>query len=164
MKLFDVVFNTICKCIEIIMIIVFALLVMDVLWQVCSRYVFNTAFSWTEEFARFSLIWLSILGAAYLTAKQEHLSMDFIYRKLSESNKKKVTILIDVLVFLFAFIVMGIGGSNLVYTTLHLEQVSGTLRIPLGYIYAILPCSGFLIMFFSLYHLLKTNSNHQIIE
>jgi len=145
------------------LITIFAVLVIDVLWQVFSRYILNTSFSWTEELARFSLIWLSILGATYLTAKREHLSMDFLYRKFSLSNKKKVSIFIEVMIFLFALIVMVIGGFNLVYTTLHLEQLSGTLRIPLGYVYSILPISGLFIMWFSVYHIQKINSN-QIVD
>lgn len=159
MKTIDSIFNKVNKLIEIFLVIVFAILVLDVLWQVFSRYILNTSFSWTEELARFALIWLSILGAAYLNAKREHLSMDFLYRKLSVSNKKKTSVFIEVLVFLFALIVMVIGGLNLVYTTLHLEQLSGTLRIPLGYIYAILPFSGFLIMCFSVYHVSKIITN-----
>jgi TRAP-type C4-dicarboxylate transport system permease small subunit len=159
MKTSDIIFNKVVRFIEIFLVIIFGLLVIDVLWQVFSRYVLNTSFSWTEELARFSLIWLSILGAAYLNARREHLSMDFLYGKFSDANRKKLSILIEILVFLFALIVMVIGGSNLVYTTLHLEQLSGTLRIPLGYIYAIMPFSGFLIMCFSLYHISKISRN-----
>jgi len=164
MKRSDFIFNKINKFIEVFLVIIFALLVLDVLWQVFSRYVLNRSFSFTEEFARFALIWLSILGAAYLNAKREHLSMDFLYQKLSSINKKKVSILIEALIFLFALIVMVIGGFNLVYTTLHLEQLSGTLRIPLGYVYAILPFSGLLIMYFSVHHISNINSesvNHK---
>ncbi|WP_295983117.1 TRAP transporter small permease [uncultured Algibacter sp.] len=141
------------------MITIFALLVLDVLFQVLSRYILRTSFTWTEEFARFSLIWMTIVGAAYLNAKREHLSMDFLYQKFSASNKKIASILIEVLIFLFAAIVMVIGGFNLVYTTLHLEQLSGTLRIPLGYVYAILPISGLLIMCFSIYHISNIYTN-----
>ena len=161
MKRSEVFFNKINKIIEVFLVIIFALLVIDVLWQVFSRYVLNTSFSFTEEFARFALIWLSILGAAYLNAKREHLSMDFLYQKFSLKNQKKVSILIELLIFLFALIVMVIGGLNLVYTTLHLEQLSGTLRIPLGYIYAILPFSGLLIMYFSIYHIKNLINNNQ---
>jgi len=155
----DLVFNKVCRILEVFMIIIFALLVLDVLFQVFSRYLLGTSFTWTEEFARFSLIWLTILRAAYLNGTQEHLSMDFLYQKFSESNQRKASILIEVLVFLFALIVMVIGGLNLVYTTLHLEQLSGTLRIPLGYVYAIMPFSGFLIMCFSVYHISKILKN-----
>jgi len=155
----DLIFNKVLKILEWIMIVIFALLVLDVLFQVFSRYVLGTSFTWTEEFARFALIWMTILGAAYLTGKKEHLSMDFLYQKFSDSNKRKASILIEVLIFLFAFVVMVIGGLNLVYTTLHLEQLSGTLRIPLGYVYAIMPFSGFLIICFSVYHISKIMNN-----
>ncbi len=159
MKLADVLFNKTCRIMEIFLISIFGLLVIDVLGQVFSRYILNTSFAFTEELARFSLIWLSILGAAYLSAKRQHLSMDFLYQKFSDKTRKKVLIFIEICIFSFALIVMVIGGFNLVYITLHLEQLSGTLRIPLGYIYAILPLSGLLIMLFSIYHLSKINAN-----
>ena len=155
----ELVFNKVNLILEKVLIVIFAVLVLDVLFQVFSRYILGTSFTWTEEFARFSLIWLTILGAAYLNGKREHLSMDFLYQKFSESNKRKASILIEVLIFLFALIVMVVGGFNLVYTTLHLEQLSGTLRIPLGYIYAIMPFSGLLIMCFSVYHISTIYSN-----
>lgn len=159
----DILINKISRVLEIFLISIFALLVVDVLFQVFSRYILGTSFTWTEELARFSLIWMTILGAAYLNGKREHLSMDFLYQKLSVTNKKKASILIEILVFLFALVVMVIGGFNLVYTTLHLEQLSGTLRIPLGYVYAVMPASGLLIMLFCVYHISKINSN-QIID
>ena len=74
----ELVFNKVNKFLELFLIVIFALLVLDVLFQVFSRYVLGTSFTWTEEFARFSLIWMTILGAAYLNAKREHLSMDFL--------------------------------------------------------------------------------------
>ena len=159
MSIADKIFNKISKILEVILVFIFAILVIDVLGQVFSRYVLNTSFAFTEELARFSLIWLSILGAAYLNAKREHLSMDFLYQKFSPKNKKKALLIIELLIILFAVVVMVIGGFNLVYTTLHLGQLSGTLRIPLGYIYAILPFSGILITFFSIYHISKINAN-----
>ncbi len=155
----ELVFNKVNRFLEWFLILIFALLVLDVLFQVFSRYILGTSFTWTEEFARFSLIWMTILGAAYLNAKREHLSMDFLYEKFSVANKRKASILIEVIIFLFALIVMVIGGFNLVYTTLHLEQLSGTLRIPLGYVYAIMPFSGLLIMSFSIYHISNIYTN-----
>ncbi|MDB2385672.1 TRAP transporter small permease [Polaribacter sp.] len=159
MTLGDKVFKKTTRILEIVLVFIFGVLVIDVLGQVFSRYILNTSFAFTEELARFCLIWLSILGAAYLNAKREHLSMDFLYQKFSTKNKKKALLLIEFFVIVFAVVVMVIGGFNLVYTTLHLGQLSGTLRIPLGYIYAILPFSGLLILFFSLYHITKINAN-----
>ncbi len=155
----EFIFKKVNRFLEWFLITIFALLVLDVLFQVFSRYILGTSFTWTEEFARFSLIWMTIIGAAYLNAKREHLSMDFLYQKFSAPHKRKASILVEILVFLFALIVMVIGGLNLVYTTLHLEQLSGTLRIPLGYVYAIMPFSGLLIMAFSVYHISNIYSN-----
>lgn len=70
MKPSNSLFNSVVRFMEIFLIVIFALLVFDVLFQVFSRYVLKASFSWTEEFARFSLIWMSVLGAAYLNAKK----------------------------------------------------------------------------------------------
>lgn len=139
--------------IEIILITIFALLVLDVLWQVFGRYVLNRSFSFTEEFARFALIWLSTLGAAYLSGRREHLSMDFLIRKLNPENRSKRLQVIEMIMFIFALLVMVIGGGNLVLTTLQLGQVSPAMNISLGVIYSIVPMSGLLIMFYSIYNI-----------
>lgn len=146
------IYNTINRIIEILLVAIFALLVIDVLWQVFSRYVLGQSYSFTEEFARFALIWLSILGAAYLNGKREHLSMDFLVRKLSGERLKKRMQTIEILMFVFALVVMVIGGGNLVYTTLYLGQTSPAMQLSLGYVYAIVPISGLLIMFYSVHN------------
>jgi len=147
------VYNTINRFIEFWLVTIFTLLVIDVLWQVFSRYVIGQSYSFTEEFARFALIWLAILGAAYLNGKREHLSMDFLVRKLSGKRLQKRMQAIEILMFIFALVVMVIGGGNLVYTTLYLGQISPAMHVSLGYVYAIVPVSGLLIMFYSVYNI-----------
>ncbi len=146
------------KGIEVFLVTIFGLLVLDVLWQVFSRYFIGQSSSFTEEFARFALIWLSILGAAYLNGKQAHLSIDYLLQKLSQEKKKKRVLIIEIIMALFALIVLVIGGINLVYITLHLGQTSPALHVPLGYVYAIVPFSGLLIIFYSIYHILNKNT------
>ncbi len=154
------IYHGINRIVEIVLVAIFALLVLDVLWQVFGRYVLKQSFSFTEEFARFALIWLSILGAAYLNGKREHLSMDFLLQKLSPDKLKKRMQIIEMLMFVFALVVMVIGGGNLVYTTLYLGQVSPAMHVSLGYIYAIVPISGLLIMFYSVYNIQMYNNKH----
>lgn len=141
------------RIIEYFLVAIFALLVLDVLWQVFGRYVLKQSFSFTEEFARFALIWLAILGAAYLNGKREHLAMDFLVRKLSPEKLRKRMQVIEMLMFIFALVVLVFGGGNLVYTTLYLGQISPAMHISLGYVYAIVPVSGLLIMFYSVYNI-----------
>ena len=152
------IYQVLIKVIETLLVVIFALLVIDVVWQVISRYVVGRSSSFTEEFARFSLIWLTVLGAAYINGQKEgHLSMDFLLAKLPEAKRHRRQKVIQVLMAIFALIVMVIGGGNLVYTTLSLGQMSSAMHIPLGYIYAIVPVSGAIIIFFSLYNIRKLN-------
>ncbi|MEO9891776.1 TRAP transporter small permease [Aurantibacter sp.] len=146
------------KIIENLLVVIFGLLVIDVVWQVVSRYVVGQSSSFTEEFARFSLIWLTVLGAAYINGQREgHLSMDFLLSKLTEEKRNKRKKIIQILMAVFAFIIMIVGGGNLVYTTLTLGQVSSALQVPLGIVYAIVPISGMMILFFSIYNIKKLN-------
>lgn len=153
-------FRLLNRFIEYLLVFIFVLLVMDVLWQVFGRYVLKQSFSFTEEFARFALIWMTILGAAYLNGSREHLSMDYWLNKLSPDQRKKRQKVIEIMMFIFALIVMVIGGGNLVFTTLHLGQISPAMHVSLGYVYAIVPISGLLIMFFSVYHLTHETPDH----
>jgi TRAP-type C4-dicarboxylate transport system permease small subunit len=147
------IYDRINGLIESLLVIIFALLVVDVLWQVFGRYVLNQSFSFTEEFARFALIWLAVLGAAYLNGRREHLAMDFLLNKLPPARRNRRLQVIEALMMIFALVVMVVGGGNLVYTTLSLGQTSAAMHIPLGYIYAIVPVSGLLIMFFAIYNI-----------
>lgn len=146
------IYNLLNQSIEWLLISIFGLLVLDVLWQVFGRYVLNQSFSFTEEFARFALIWMTILGAAYLNGRKAHLSMDFWLNKLPDQQRLRRLKMIELLMFVFALVVMVIGGGNLVYTTLRLGQVSPAMHVSLGLVYAIVPLSGLMIMFFSLYN------------
>ncbi|MGB5554482.1 MAG: TRAP transporter small permease [Flavobacteriaceae bacterium] len=150
-------YNTLNKVIETLLVIIFGLLVLDVVWQVVSRYVVGRSSSFTEEFARFALIWMTVLGAAYINGQKEgHLSMDFLLAKLPLNKQKRRHQIIQIIMAVFALVVMIIGGGNLVYTTLTLGQISPALNVPLGFVYAIVPISGAMIIFFSIYHYQRT--------
>lgn len=146
-------FQLINRTIELLLVIIFALLILDVSWQVFSRYIIGRSSSFTEEFARFALIWLAVLGAAYLNGKRGHLAIDFYLQKLPPDRLRRRQIIIELFMLVFALIVMVIGGGNLVYITLHLGQTSPALQIPLGLVYSIVPFSGLLIVFFSVHHI-----------
>lgn len=146
------------KVIEWLLVTIFALLVIDVVWQVISRYAVGKPSSFTEEFARFALIWLTVLGAAYINGQKEgHLSMDFLLSKLPENKRHSRQKVIQIIMALFALIIMVIGGGNLVYTTLSLGQISSALNVPLGFVYSIVPICGLIIIFFSVYNIKKLN-------
>ncbi|MEM6768181.1 MAG: TRAP transporter small permease [Bacteroidota bacterium] len=139
---------------EWLLVGVLGLLTLSVIYQVGARYLFNNPSSITEELARYLLIWLGLLGAAYASGKGMHLSIDLLSTKLSEQGQVWLNGVIQLLIMGFALATMVIGGLKLVNITLTTGQTSAALGIPLGYVYIALPLSGGLIMLYALMELL----------
>ena len=138
------------KALEWSIIVLMGANVINVLWQVFTRFILQNPSSYTEELARFLLIWVGLLGAAYVVSIKMHLAIDILNQKLEGVKKLYVDLVIQILIFSFAFLVMVVGGFRLVSITLFLEQVSAALQIQLGYVYLVLPLSGLIIMFYML--------------
>ncbi len=138
------------KVVATLLMILMALMVCNVTWQVFSRYVLQNPSSFTDELSRYMLIWLGMLGAAYVAGQNQHLAIDILPQRLTGKPKLRLEIIIFSIVAAFALLAMVLGGSNLVYITLKLQQKSATLQIPLGYIYAIIPASGILVIYYQL--------------
>jgi len=136
-------------------------IVVDVSWQVFTRFVLANPSSYTEELAGFLLIWIGILGAAYAFRLKAHLGLDLVTSKLTGTKARNVEI-IGLLVSLgFSLSVMVYGGLRLVSLNLELNQMSAALGIKMAYIYTVLPISGILISFYALvfiYHALAGTS------
>ncbi len=124
------------------------LMILNVSWQVFSRYFLSQPSSFTDELSRYTLIWLGMLGAAYVSGRSGHLAIDILPQSLKGASQVRLQILIYAIVVFFVASVMVIGGGNLVYITYTLQQKSATLQIPLAYIYSIIPISGLFVVYY----------------
>lgn len=131
-----------------------AFMILNVLWQVFSRYVMGQPSSFTDELARYLLIWLGLLGSAYASGKGLHLAMSLFHDKLEDKAKIRLEIILEALIILFAFGFLIVGGARLVYLTFLLGQISAALELPLGYVYLIIPLSGIFFIFYSIDNIL----------
>lgn len=125
-------------------------MVSSVLWQVFSRYVLQSPSSYTEELARYLLIWIGVLGAAYASGQQDHLSVNLLEQKLNDKNRLRLKIFINILIIIFSVLVLIIGGGNLVLVNLELGQSSAALEVPLYLVYTVIPFSGMLIVLYKI--------------
>lgn len=132
-------------------VLVMIALVVCVVWQVFSRYVLNQPSTLTDELARFLMIWVGLLGASYTVGAQRHLSIDFLSMMLPDQKKPQLSIAINTLVMLFSALVIVNGGMKLIEKTLATSQLSAAMQIPMGYVYIVLPLSGAIMVFYSLY-------------
>ena len=109
------------------LILIMSLMVVNVLWQVFSRYLLTNPSSFTDELARYLMIWVGVLGAAYVSGKRSHVAITYFAEKLKEARKRKLQIIIDLLILTFSFFGFILGGFRLVYITSILEQYSPSL-------------------------------------
>ncbi|MEX2592186.1 MAG: TRAP transporter small permease [Anditalea sp.] len=138
------------KIIALLLIIILSVMVLNVTWQVFSRYILQDPSSFTDELSRYLLIWLGMLGSAYVAGQENHLAIDILPQKLTGKPKMRLMIFIHLVIIAFALPVMVLGGSNLVYITYILGQKSATLQVPLAYVYAIIPLSGLLVLYYQI--------------
>ncbi|EKF55349.1 TRAP transporter small permease subunit [Galbibacter marinus] len=131
------------------------LMVINVLWQVFSRYLSESPSSFTDELSRYLMIWVGILGAAYVSGKNQHVAIDYLPSKLKEKPRRRLEVLVHIIVLLFALFALVIGGIRLVYISFTLGQTTPALGMPLAVIYLVIPLSGLLIIYYKLADLLK---------
>ncbi|SHE80949.1 TRAP-type C4-dicarboxylate transport system, small permease component [Mariniphaga anaerophila] len=143
------------KALEWVLVFLMSILVIDVLWQVISRYVMSSPSSFTDELAGFLLIWVGLLGATYVSGKREHLAIDLLLQRSTPQRRFKLELIISVVVILFAVTVLLAGGTWLVYTRFYLSVKSAALGLPLGLVYLVLPISGILIAYFDIDNIVR---------
>lgn len=134
------------KSLDFAVALVMGVLVLDVLWQVFTRYVLKNQSAWTSELATVLLMWVSLLGASVAFAHKGHLGVDYFVGKLPAVMKTPMEILVLVIVGVFAGGILIYGGCVFVANT---DNISPSLRINYRYIYLVLPISGFFILLFA---------------
>lgn len=132
------------------LILLMALITFDVLWGVFTRYALGSQAGWSEELARFLLIWIGMLGAAYAAGQKMHLAIDLLKPKLNQWGQRSLHFAVHFSIIAFALTVMVAGGLRLMYVTYVLGQLSPALRIPMAAVYAAIPLSGALVFFYEI--------------
>ncbi len=143
------------RSLEILLTIVMAGLVLDVVWQVFTRYT-NKFFpeliepsDWTGELATFLLIWVGMLGASVALYRGSHLGIDYFMGKLPARKRLFTEVFVYLCIAVFSLMVMLAGGLKLTVSTFQRGQIAPALGIKMGYIYLTMPISGFFLVVYS---------------
>ncbi|QHE51653.1 TRAP transporter small permease [Pontibacillus sp. HMF3514] len=107
-----------------------------VFYQVFSRFVLDESLRWSEELARYIMIWAVFIGSALAIRKMELISVDAIKELLPEKAIKVLNILVYLgsIVFLAVLVQYGFEMVSNVST-----QTSPAMRIPMAWAYAAIP-------------------------
>lgn len=120
-----------------------AVMVGSMIWQVMGRYVFGHAPGWSEELARFMMLWVTMLGSAAALRSGGHLAVTSFLDCLPEAGRAWVLAFRDAVM---------VGATGLVvwqgflFARLNGDQESAALEIPMSVPYAALPAGAVLIL------------------
>lgn len=133
-KVLDILGIIVRVCIAVLMLGMLVAVTM----QVVARYVFHYGFSWTDEFARYCLIFVSIMGAVLVTQERKHISVS-VFDSLLGKNAIWVLDLVR-LAISAVFSVLVISFTRVTFDTIR-GAVSTTMHIPMEIVYAVYPFS-----------------------
>lgn len=115
-------------------------------YQILVRYLFNKPSTVSEELLTYAFTWMSLLAAAWVFGKREHMRMGFLADKLDDGKKQVLDLVIEGIIMIFAAIVLVYGGIQI--TSLTMSQKTASLGIPMGYVYVVVPVCGILILIY----------------
>ncbi|MGH4050078.1 MAG: TRAP transporter small permease [Clostridium sp.] len=140
------------KILEIICISLFAIITIIGLYQIITRYVFNSPSTISEELLTFLFTWMALLSAALVFGKREHMRMSYVANFFKGKNSIYLSIFSEVVVLLFAVLILIYGGISI--TKLTTIQITASLGVSMALVYVVVPISGVLTV---IYNILNIN-------
>lgn len=128
--------------------LIFVLMTVVGTYQIVTRYVFNSPSTVSEELLTYSFTWMALLSAALVFGRREHMRMSFLTDKLDGKWALILSVISEIFVLGFAALILIYGGIAI--TRLTMTQITASLGISMGYVYAVLPISGVLIALYSI--------------
>lgn len=95
---------------------------------------------------------MALLSTALVFGKRDHMRMGFLADKVTGQKKKVLEICIELLIILFALVVMVYGGISIMKLTM--TQITASLGVSMGLIYTIIPLSGILIVIYGIMNII----------
>lgn len=130
------------RALDLLLAAMLAVLVGSLAWQVFGRYVLGRAPSWSEELARFLMVWVTMLGAAAVIRRDGHIAVTALADALGRRARTLFGIASDLVVLWVAWVV-GTHGAAL--ADLLSFQSSPAFEVTMALPYAALPAGAALI-------------------
>jgi TRAP-type C4-dicarboxylate transport system permease small subunit len=134
------------KSLKIVLLVLVSGIVITTMLQIVARFILMVSIPWTDELARYLMIWASFVGLGVAYRKRELICVAFFREKLSQHLLKVTLLISDLLCSVFATVIV-IYGVILCFQ--NVAQVSPSMRISLGIIYAVVPLGCLLFLFFA---------------
>lgn len=130
------------KVLDAVLALMLLMLVATIVYQVFGRYVLNHAPRWSEELARFLMVWIALLGSAAVLRQNGHITVSVLVDALPPRARQIALAMRDAAVLLVVYILVAYG---LDFALLFGRQLSPSFEVPMTLPYSALPIGGALI-------------------
>jgi TRAP-type C4-dicarboxylate transport system permease small subunit len=120
--------------------------------RIALRYFLGVSWLWVPDFSRLLFIWIVFLGTSVLYARKEHLVMDYFVEKMTDANRTKLRLIIDIFLALF-LIILGIKGLEI--SKVRMRIPFDTWDFPTGYAYAAVPVCSMVMLVITIDRFMK---------
>ena len=134
------------KVLRIALLVLVSGIVITTMLQIVARFILMVSIPWTDELARYLMIWASFVGLGVAYRKKELICVAFFREKLPPHLLKLTLLISDLLCSIFTIVIV-IYGVKLCFQ--NMAQVSPSMRVSLGIIYAIIPLWSLLYLLFA---------------
>jgi TRAP-type transport system small permease protein len=128
---------------EVSVIFLFAVLCVVVFSQVVARYAFHAPFSWSEELARYTQIWLILLASALAMQRGQHIAVDFFTKLLPSRLEELFGVVANVITVGYLLVILWVSGDVVRASSL---QITPAMGINMELVYLAVPVAGTLIL------------------
>lgn len=122
------------------------------------RFVLSDPLTWSEEAARYMMVWVTFLGAGYAMGKGRHIGVTLFVDKLPEGVRRRVTFAAEIIIMVFLAAVT-VQGVNLMISLR--SQTSPAMDFPMILPYMAIPV-GSVYMFLHLLRMVLTRSSQAL--
>ena len=152
--------DKIMKGVNWIIVLSMAFLAFCISLQILNRYVMKVPMLWTEEYARYAFVWLTMFGSAKAVREKSHIFVD-ILDVLIKGKIALVCGFIAGLVSMVFFVTLVYVSIPWVYKNfgVNTESIHG---VSLGLFYLCMPLSGILMVLFGIEVLVSRLSDRPV--
>jgi TRAP-type C4-dicarboxylate transport system permease small subunit len=133
---------------EIGIMILMTCMTIVVLYGVVGRYILHRTVVWTEELARYLMIWTAYLGGGLAFYQGAHVGVTFIIDKLPFKIRKFILLLDNLVIGWFCYLVVRHGYT--IVKRVH-RQFAPSLRVPMSWAYTAVFIGGIIFLVYLLY-------------
>ncbi len=119
------------------------LMTLAVFAQVIFRFVLEQPLAWSEELSRYLMIWITFLGASLAIEKKAHPMIEVFVGYLPEGIQRGVQVFTMLVSSVFYSLLIYFGSQ---FAISSFTQLTPAMRLPIGYVYLIIPISGVLLL------------------